>query len=687
MIESVELENWKTHLKSRFEFGKGTNVLVGQMGSGKSSVMDAICFALFGTFPGLQARRVSLEEVIMNKPLQADEANVKLVFSYEGKHYSVERTIKKKGSTEAKLFCEGKIVAGPKPKDVNQTIENAIEMNYNLFSRAVYSEQNGIDYFLRITPKERKAKFDELLDLQKYEVVRANAVTSLNRLKAIVKDKKVWVEDQKRTLSKEEEKSLRTRAEEKEKKVKELEAGIGKRKQAVEEIEKEVRELEEKEKNVRKLRDKIGQNKAVVEQLEKELGKTKKESGGKSLIEIRKEKETLGKEKKDVEKGINEKQAEEDKEGKIREELGKKAVVWQGKAEEFGKHLKEMEKLGGECPTCKQKLEEKTREQLLQETKEEMKKAVGEMEKTLKEEAVLVEKIKVLKQEIQKMKEKNDTLREKELVLKQLEQSLENMAENEDRVKELRRETEEAEKHLKETNFNEKELLEKRKKAVEERAGINAVKNEIESGKLLVQEIKNSLERITKIREKVAELEKTVKDIEESSENLNYFINSLVAAQSDLRETLIATINQAMHDIWHRIYPYKDFVSAKMDVTEGSYELKAKEKNGKWIRVDGILSGGERSAAAVCIRIAFSLVLARNLSWLILDEPTHNLDKNAVETLGCMMQLHLPQIVEQIFVITHDNEMQKAASSTLYILEREKNEDSSTTPVELPLPN
>ena len=82
MIESVELENWKTHLKSRFEFGKGTNVLVGQMGSGKSSVMDAICFALFGTFPGLQARRVSLEEVIMNKPLQADEANVKLVFSY-----------------------------------------------------------------------------------------------------------------------------------------------------------------------------------------------------------------------------------------------------------------------------------------------------------------------------------------------------------------------------------------------------------------------------------------------------------------------------------------------------------------------------------------------------------------------------------------------------------------------------
>jgi DNA repair exonuclease SbcCD ATPase subunit len=118
-----------------------------------------------------------------------------------------------------------------------------------------------------------------------------------------------------------------------------------------------------------------------------------------------------------------------------------------------------------------------------------------------------------------------------------------------------------------------------------------------------------------------------------------------------------------------------------MDVSEGSYELKAKERSGSWVRVEGILSGGERSAAAICIRIAFSLVLARNLSWLILDEPTHNLDHKAVETLGSMMQRHLPSIVEQVFVITHDAEMKKAASASLYLLEREKDEDAVTRPV------
>ena len=687
MIESIELKNWKTHLDSRLEFGKGTNVLVGAMGSGKSSVMDAICFALFGTFPGLQGRRVAIEEVIMNKPLEAEEAEVKLEFGYGNKSYAVERKIKRKGSTEAKLYCGGKAVAGPKPRDVNKAIEKAIEMNYNLFSRAVYSEQNGIDYFLRITPRERKAKFDELLDLDRYEKVRGNAVTALNRLKAIAKDKGQWLEEQKKALEKEDEKSIRERIEKKEKNLERLEEGIESRKKAMGEMEKKVRELEGKEKEFRSLKEKVGQKRAVIEQLEKELEATKKESGGKSLKKAEEEKEILEKEGKEIEKQLSENKAEEERETGKKEKKGKEAVACQGKAEEFGKRVKELEKLGGECPTCRQKLEEKTREKLVQETKLEMKKAVAEMEKAVKEEALTAEKVKGLKEEAEELKKKSEALKEKHNTISQLVQSLKKLDGNEKRVESLRRENMQAEKSLLGLGFDEKELLAKRKKAVEEKAGIESVKKEIESGKQVVDELKNSLERIEKAKQQAKGIEEKVKAVEKNSGKMSYFVNSLLAVQQDLRQNLIATINQAMHDIWPRVYPYRDFVSAKMDVEEGSYELKAREKSGKWVRVEGILSGGERSAAAVCIRIAFSLVLARNLSWLILDEPTHNLDREAVETLGKMMKESLPEMVEQIFVITHDQEMKKAASSKLYVLEREKNEDSSTKPVLVPIEN
>ncbi len=38
MIKSIYLENWKTHKDSFLTFNKGTNILIGKIGSGKSSI-------------------------------------------------------------------------------------------------------------------------------------------------------------------------------------------------------------------------------------------------------------------------------------------------------------------------------------------------------------------------------------------------------------------------------------------------------------------------------------------------------------------------------------------------------------------------------------------------------------------------------------------------------------------------
>jgi DNA repair exonuclease SbcCD ATPase subunit len=80
-------------------------------------------------------------------------------------------------------------------------------------------------------------------------------------------------------------------------------------------------------------------------------------------------------------------------------------------------------------------------------------------------------------------------------------------------------------------------------------------------------------------------------------------------------------------------------------------------------------------------------VLTRNLSWIILDEPTHNLDGNIVRYLGKMMRESLPELIEQVFVITHDKEMEKAASGKLYILRREKENNQPANVEELALEN
>ena len=78
MIKSIKLTNWKTHDNTKIEFQKGTNVIVGLMGAGKSSMMDAMSFALFGTFPALEHRRYKIEDILMNRPSRKSMAGVEL---------------------------------------------------------------------------------------------------------------------------------------------------------------------------------------------------------------------------------------------------------------------------------------------------------------------------------------------------------------------------------------------------------------------------------------------------------------------------------------------------------------------------------------------------------------------------------------------------------------------------------
>ena len=88
MISKISLLNWRSHSKSEVEFDRGTNALIGKMGSGKSSIMNAICFGLFGTFPDLQTRKVKLDDLIMDKPRIEDESHIIVNFVIDGKEYS-----------------------------------------------------------------------------------------------------------------------------------------------------------------------------------------------------------------------------------------------------------------------------------------------------------------------------------------------------------------------------------------------------------------------------------------------------------------------------------------------------------------------------------------------------------------------------------------------------------------------
>ena len=140
MISEVKIKNWKSHKDSSFEFSDGVNAIIGIMGSGKSSVMDAICFAFFGTYPALNQRKLKIDDLIRNKPKQEISSELYVKFLVGNDEYSVLRLLERgKGTTNSRLEKNGERIEGPNAQRVTEYIEKILKINYELFVRAVYS--------------------------------------------------------------------------------------------------------------------------------------------------------------------------------------------------------------------------------------------------------------------------------------------------------------------------------------------------------------------------------------------------------------------------------------------------------------------------------------------------------------------------------------------------------------------
>jgi DNA repair exonuclease SbcCD ATPase subunit len=157
--------------------------------------------------------------------------------------------------------------------------------------------------------------------------------------------------------------------------------------------------------------------------------------------------------------------------------------------------------------------------------------------------------------------------------------------------------------------------------------------------------------------------------------SMNKFKAALVDTEAVLRNRLVSSLNSIMQSIWPELYPYQDYVSLKIEARKDDYLMQAcMSVNGadSWQPLDAVASGGERSVACLAMRIALSMVIVPNLRWIILDEPTHNIDSNGIGKLVEVLGSTLPNIVEQVFVITHDDALRQITGASIYQFERDK---------------
>ncbi len=171
-IEIVQLENIRSHIKSTVPFTRGFNCLVGGLGCGKSSVLYAVDFALFGDSIGR-----SFEYLLREG---ADSGRVTIQFTQNGSTYKLTRGLKRKGKSitqnfeELKLYEDEKLVASMKTDAIAEQFKAITGLDKDLYREIVWFRQEHLKELLDAAPRDRQRRLDELFGLSDYEVAWSN---------------------------------------------------------------------------------------------------------------------------------------------------------------------------------------------------------------------------------------------------------------------------------------------------------------------------------------------------------------------------------------------------------------------------------------------------------------------------------------------------------------------------------
>jgi exonuclease SbcC len=171
-IEIVQLENIRSHIKSTVPFTRGFNCLVGGLGTGKSSILYAVDFALFGDPIGR-----SFEYLLREG---ADSGKVTVQFTQNGRTYKLVRGLKRRGKgigqdfEELKLFEDETLLASMKTDAIAEQFKAVTGLDKELYREIVWVRQEHLKELLDAAPRERQRRLDELFGLSDYEMAWSN---------------------------------------------------------------------------------------------------------------------------------------------------------------------------------------------------------------------------------------------------------------------------------------------------------------------------------------------------------------------------------------------------------------------------------------------------------------------------------------------------------------------------------
>ncbi len=661
LFKKLIIQNIRSYKDLTIEFPKGSVLLAGDIGSGKTSILLGLQFALFGLQPGQKGASILRQG--------ADTAYVQLEIDVDGKTISIERTIKK--SSNDSITQDSNTITIDTKKEELSTSEmkdrvikllnypkEFIKKSNLLYKFTVYTPQEEMKAIIQEKPEIRLDTLRHIFGIDRYKKIKENSQILIQKIKESIKIKeilaselnllkeKVTSENEKKTILSRETNNLKLEYQ-----------------NLIIEKQKSEKNLESSQKLIDEKRD-----------IESELTKTNILIQSKKDLESRIKKEIML-----MQKQIHEKiDFSEEKLKAVINLLEKHKQIMEEKNSIFLKISSQISVLNSQkerpeklkeqimsienCPTCFQSVGQEHKNKIAKRTQFDIEEINRELEQKIQQKQSLIKEIETEKKLIKGYETDKNNLQQDRIKAeyqKTIEIKIKSDAFVLDRTSNEANQLQEKIQQLqtKIKTFSEsQEIFDKAKKEFQEVSEIFRIKEismatknkELELLKIKIEELSNEIKNKEKIRDQINHLRELQDWLQEK------FIAMITLTEKNVMVKLRNEFSKIFSEWFSMLV--SDSLSVRLNedftpiITNQDYEIDY-----------AFLSGGERTAIALAYRLSLNKILNSILSQIktknvvILDEPT---DGFSSEQIDKMRDIFEQLNSEQTILVSHEEKIE-----------------------------
>lgn len=440
---------------------------MGRNGSGKSTIFEAVAFALYGS--EAVGHRGGLPHVKRTSASPAEPCTVTLEFEHDGRIYTIERSVSRTRSKALlRISSKSGDIAQAEGRGVQKRAEKITGMNFKSFKVSVFARQKEVDMLGSLTPENRKREVLRLLEVdrikdaiaeigrehQHYEnALQALAVKSEEldrkkddfnrRLKGLEQDRRRLEEQRKMLVSLSEDlgkldkefevqENMRDLHEKKSRELRSLQERLTFLRKNLRDLQKEIQGIENAEREREMLEPQIHRYHELKQRI-KEMEKLRETAENRKLLT--REKKQIENDLNRLQEKVNELRRNLDHDADVRlkevseriethrEEIKTMEIEREGLSQEIEQYTESLNDIetvkktlreigpGSRCPTCKQKLDDRHFHDLMKRYDEEIRDLRSKVARRMERAESLSRKIERLKKNMEALMRQEADLR------------------------------------------------------------------------------------------------------------------------------------------------------------------------------------------------------------------------------------------------------------------------------------